>query len=256
MSSFGERINQLKGKHSSSSTTSHSGSGGVTGSRQSSTTIVPSFRFNKADDQMVEVTPSSSFDEMDEVISNADFGSVQDSSYTQIKPTKRENDHFYDNIIDTGSSSLIDFGSIDEFYGADHVSLTTDEISSSGGGDDMDTTNLGQVESRSQPASLSVLNANGGRVESSPIKEAILNKFAKLAPSSTTNTMSVNASNSSTVMNGQSTESEVISIHEKDKVSSDSITETRAVHAADTPTSSWLGQVKGRIAKTVQEKYS
>ena len=43
---------------------------------------------------MVEVTPSSSFDEMDEVISNADFGSVQDSSYTQIKPTKRENDHF------------------------------------------------------------------------------------------------------------------------------------------------------------------
>ena len=27
----------------------------------------------------------------------------------------------------------------------DHVSLTTDEISSSGGGDDMDTTNQGQV---------------------------------------------------------------------------------------------------------------
>ena len=91
---------------------------GVTGSRQSSTTIVPSFRFNKADDQMVEVTPSSSFDEMDEVISHADFGSVQDSSYTQIKPTKRENDHFYDDMIDTGSASFIDFGSIDEFYGA------------------------------------------------------------------------------------------------------------------------------------------
>ena len=91
---------------------------GVTGSRQSSATIVPSFRFNKADDQMVEVTPSSSFDEMDEVISHADFGSVQDSSYTQMKPTQRENDHFYDDVIDTGSSSLIDFGSIDEFYGA------------------------------------------------------------------------------------------------------------------------------------------
>ena len=152
----------------------------MTGSRQSSTTIVPSFRFNKADDQMVEVTPSSSFDEMDEVISHADFGSVQDSSYTQMKPTQRENDHFYDDVIDTGSSSLIDFGSIDEFYGAgenvfrrkctyliviniwnrymliiynhfiiilllDHVSLTNDEISSSGGGDDMDTANQGQL---------------------------------------------------------------------------------------------------------------
>ena len=96
---------------------------GVTGSRQSSTTIVPSFRFNKADDQMVEVTPSSSFDEMDEVISHADFGSVQDSSYKQIKPTKRDNDQFYDDIIDTGSSSLIDFGSIDEFYGAGEITL-------------------------------------------------------------------------------------------------------------------------------------
>ena len=68
--------------------------------------------------------------------------------------------------------------------------------------------------------------------------------------------MSGNASTSLTEMNGQSTESEAISIHDKDKVASDSITENRAIHAADTPTSSWLGQVKGRIAKTVQEKYS
>ena len=41
---------------------------GPTGSRPSGTTIVPSFRFNKADDQMVEVTPSSSFDDMEEDI--------------------------------------------------------------------------------------------------------------------------------------------------------------------------------------------
>ena len=41
----------------------HNASGG---SLKGKTTVVPSFRFNKADDEIVEVTPSSSFDESSE----------------------------------------------------------------------------------------------------------------------------------------------------------------------------------------------
>ena len=88
---------------------------GLTGSRHSGPTIVPSFRFNKADDQMVEVTPTSSFDEMDE--SHTDNGSVQDSTFGKSE-VKGEDEQFYHDLINTGSSSLMNFESIDEYYGA------------------------------------------------------------------------------------------------------------------------------------------
>ena len=43
---------------------------------------------------------------------------------------------------------------------------------------------------------------------------------------------------------------------EKEKVLCEAVNESRNVHAVDTPSSSWFGQAKSRLAKTVQEKYS
>ena len=96
---------------------------GPTGSRYTGTTIVPSFRFSKADDQMVEVTPSSSFDDMDEDIKHVDVGSVQDSPLTQHMLTKEGNEHHFQNLINPGPTSLINFDNIDEFYGAGEIYL-------------------------------------------------------------------------------------------------------------------------------------
>ena len=87
---------------------------GPTGSRYTGTTIVPSFRFSKADDQMVEVTPSSSFDDMDEDIKHVDVGSVQDSPLTQHMLTKEGNEHHFQNLINPGPTSQINFHNIDE----------------------------------------------------------------------------------------------------------------------------------------------
>ena len=94
-----------------------------TGSRPPGTTIVPSFRFNKADDQMVEVTPSSSFDDMEEDIKHVDVGSVQDSPFIQNVLTKEDKEHSFHNLITPGPSSLISFDNIDEFYGAGEIYL-------------------------------------------------------------------------------------------------------------------------------------
>ena len=64
---------------------------------------------------MVEVTPTSSFDEMDET--HTEGGSVQDSSFSKSM-AKGENGQFYHDLINTGSSSLMNFDNIDEYYGA------------------------------------------------------------------------------------------------------------------------------------------
>lgn len=107
------------GKHSSSSHSSHFGSGGSTGSRPSSgsgTTIVPSFRFSKADDQMVEVTPTSSFEEIEEPVSHVNIGSVQD-----IPPMlnhSNNKDSFNRSLINSGPPSTFTYDDIDGFYGA------------------------------------------------------------------------------------------------------------------------------------------
>ena len=101
---------------------------GSSGNRLSGgTTIVPSFRFNKADDEMVEVTPTSSFDEIEDTVSNIDWsGSVQDvSPSTYHSFNKGKDSQFHNPMINSGSYSIITKDSIDEFYrsGDDKMSV-------------------------------------------------------------------------------------------------------------------------------------
>ena len=83
----------------------------------SGTTVVPSFRFNKADDQMVEVTPTSSFEEIEEPLQHINIGSVQDTSSILDKSTQEDTDTFFRTLINSGPQSVIKYDDIDEYYG-------------------------------------------------------------------------------------------------------------------------------------------
>jgi hypothetical protein len=78
---------------------------------------VPSFRFNKADDLMVEVTPTSSFEELEEPVTLVNIGSVQDTSSTLNYSTTEHTDPFLRTLIPSGPQSVIKYDDIDEYYG-------------------------------------------------------------------------------------------------------------------------------------------
>ena len=80
-------------------------------------TVVPSFRFNKADDVMVEVTPTSSFEEIEDPVTLISAGSVQDTSSTLNNTNKVHTEPFLRTHINHDQPSDIKYGDIDEFYG-------------------------------------------------------------------------------------------------------------------------------------------
>ena len=89
----------------------------------SGTTIVPSFRFNKADDEMVEVTPTSSFEEVeDTMLSHTSFGSIQTPSPAKSNKTTNMDDvTYHELIVNSGPSSILINDSIDEYYGTGEI---------------------------------------------------------------------------------------------------------------------------------------
>ena len=98
--------------------------------------------------------------------------------------------------------------------------------------------------SRSQPASISNFNT-AGRSEPSPIREAILNKFARLAPvSSTPNSMSATLTASSNAGVSSSGSEGTLSSYDIDD--GDARVDSNSTTSSEQPlSSSWLGQVKG-----------
>ena len=89
----------------------------------SGTTIVPSFRFNKADDEMVEVTPASSFEEVeDTILSHTNLGSIQTTSPAKSNKTTNMDDvTYHDLFVNSGPSSILINDSIDEYYGTGEI---------------------------------------------------------------------------------------------------------------------------------------
>ena len=98
----------------------------------SGTTIVPSFRFNKADDEMVEVTPTSSFEEVeDTILSHTSLGSIQTTSPAKSKKATIMDDVTYHELfVNSGPSSILINDSIDEYYGTGEIERRTIALNS------------------------------------------------------------------------------------------------------------------------------
>ena len=66
---------------------------------------------------MVEVTPTSSFEEIEEPVTLMDIGSVQDTSSILDNYTRKHTDPFFRTLINRGPQSVINYDDIDEYYG-------------------------------------------------------------------------------------------------------------------------------------------
>ena len=66
---------------------------------------------------MVEVTPTSSFEEIEEPVTLINIGSVQDTSPMLNNSTRDHTGPFHRTLLNSGPHSVTKYDDIDEYYG-------------------------------------------------------------------------------------------------------------------------------------------